>query len=104
MQLLKVLDQRSEYLESGGQIDVIYTDLEKAFDNSGVATRGARGGPAPPTLSRIARRICTESMRKFRGGGVGGGQGLGLGLGRQVRWLSSVTVNEYLTKATIHET
>ena len=32
MQLLKVLDLWTEYLESGGQIDVIYTDLEKAFD------------------------------------------------------------------------
>ena len=29
MQLLKVLDQWTEYLESGGKIDVIYTDLEK---------------------------------------------------------------------------
>jgi len=29
MQLLKVLDQWTEYLELGGQIDVIYTDLEK---------------------------------------------------------------------------
>ena len=32
LQLLKVLDSWTEYLESGGQIDVIYTDLEKAFD------------------------------------------------------------------------
>ena len=30
MQLLKVMDMWTESLESGGQIDVIYTDLEKA--------------------------------------------------------------------------
>lgn len=28
-QLLKILDNWTEYLELGGQIDVIYTDLEK---------------------------------------------------------------------------
>ena len=32
MQLLRVLDEWTELLEGGGQIDVIYTDLEKAFD------------------------------------------------------------------------
>ena len=32
MQLLKVLDDWTELLETGGQIDVVYTDLEKAFD------------------------------------------------------------------------
>jgi len=32
LQLLKVLDDWSEMLEFGGQIDVLYTDLEKAFD------------------------------------------------------------------------
>ena len=32
MQLLKVMDMWTESLESGGQIDVVYTDLEKAFD------------------------------------------------------------------------
>jgi len=32
MQLLKIIDMWTESLESGGQIDVIYTDLEKAFD------------------------------------------------------------------------
>ena len=31
-QLLKILDEWTERLEEGGQIDVIYTDLEKAFD------------------------------------------------------------------------
>jgi hypothetical protein len=31
-QLLIVLDKWTEYLEMGGQIDVIYTDFEKAFD------------------------------------------------------------------------
>ena len=31
-QLLKILDKRTDYLENGGQIDTIYTDLEKAFD------------------------------------------------------------------------
>jgi hypothetical protein len=31
-QLLKVLDDWTEKLENGGQIDVLYTDLEKAFD------------------------------------------------------------------------
>jgi len=32
VQLLKVMDMWTESLESGGQIDVVYTDLEKAFD------------------------------------------------------------------------
>lgn len=31
-QLLKIMDKWTELLETGGQIDVIYTDLEKAFD------------------------------------------------------------------------
>ena len=31
-QLLKIMDKWTDYLESGGQIDVIYTDIEKAFD------------------------------------------------------------------------
>ena len=32
LQLLKILDDWTEMLEHGGQIDVIYTDFEKAFD------------------------------------------------------------------------
>jgi hypothetical protein len=32
MQMLHMLDKWTEYLESGGQIDTIYTDFEKAFD------------------------------------------------------------------------
>jgi len=32
LDLLKVMDMWTESLESGGQIDVVYTDLEKAFD------------------------------------------------------------------------
>ena len=32
LQLLNVIDKWSQDLESGGQIDVIYTDFEKAFD------------------------------------------------------------------------
>jgi hypothetical protein len=32
LQLLRTLDQWTEQLEIGGQIDAIYTDLEKAFD------------------------------------------------------------------------
>ena len=32
LQLLKILDDWTEILEYGGQIDVIYTDFEKAFD------------------------------------------------------------------------
>ena len=32
LQSLNVLDKWTEHLEGGGQIDVIYTDLEKAFD------------------------------------------------------------------------
>jgi len=32
MQLLKVMDMWTEMLESGSKIDVVYTDLEKAFD------------------------------------------------------------------------
>ena len=31
-QLLKVMDDWTRWLENGGQIDVVYTDLEKAFD------------------------------------------------------------------------
>ena len=33
-QLLTILDKWTDTLESGGQIDVIYTDLEKAFDSA----------------------------------------------------------------------
>ena len=32
MQLLQILARWTELLENGGQIDVVYTDLEKAFD------------------------------------------------------------------------
>jgi len=32
LQLLHMLDKWTEYLENGGQIDVIYSDFEKAFD------------------------------------------------------------------------
>ena len=32
LQLLNILDRWTKYLEEGGQIDVIYTDFEKAFD------------------------------------------------------------------------
>ena len=32
LQLLRILDDWTEMLEGGGQIDVIYTDFEKAFD------------------------------------------------------------------------
>ena len=32
LQLLQILDKWTECLEHGGQINVIYTDLEKAFD------------------------------------------------------------------------
>ena len=31
-QLLSLMDKWTEALEQGGQVDVIYTDLEKAFD------------------------------------------------------------------------
>ena len=31
-QLINILDKWIDYLENGGQIDVIYTDLEEAFD------------------------------------------------------------------------
>ena len=31
-QLLQILDDWTETLESGGRIDVIYTDFEEAFD------------------------------------------------------------------------
>jgi len=31
-QLLKILDERTEYLKEGGKINVIYTDFAKAFD------------------------------------------------------------------------
>jgi hypothetical protein len=33
-QLLEILDKWTECLEVGGQIDVIYTDLEKAFNKA----------------------------------------------------------------------
>ena len=32
LKLLKVLDDWTEKLDNGGRIDVLYTDLEKAFD------------------------------------------------------------------------
>jgi len=32
LQLLQILDKWTECLEHGGQVDVIYTNLEKAFD------------------------------------------------------------------------
>ena len=32
LQLLQIMDQWTEYLESGGQVDVMYSDFEKAFD------------------------------------------------------------------------
>ena len=32
LQLLQILDRWTELLENGGQIDVVYTNLEKAFD------------------------------------------------------------------------
>ena len=32
LQLLQILDRWTELLENGGQIDVVYTDLQKAFD------------------------------------------------------------------------
>jgi hypothetical protein len=32
LQLLEILDRWTQYLEEGGQVDVIYTDFEKAFD------------------------------------------------------------------------
>jgi len=32
LQLLRMLDRWTEYLDYGGQIDAVYTDFEKAFD------------------------------------------------------------------------
>ena len=32
LQLLRMTDKWTKYLESGGQIDTIYSDFEKAFD------------------------------------------------------------------------
>jgi len=32
LQLLQIMDKWTEYLESGGQVDVMYSDFEKAFD------------------------------------------------------------------------
>jgi len=32
LQLLQIMDQWTEYLEYGGQVDVLYSDFEKAFD------------------------------------------------------------------------
>ncbi len=32
LQLLKVLDDRTEILDNGGQVDVLYMDFMKAFD------------------------------------------------------------------------
>lgn len=32
LQLLQILDKWTEYLENGGQVDVMYSDFEKAFD------------------------------------------------------------------------
>jgi len=33
LQLLVIMDKWTEYLEQGGQIDVMYSDFEKVFDN-----------------------------------------------------------------------
>ena len=66
LQLLSMLDQWTEFLEKGGQVDAIYTDFEKAFDkvphSMGGATIGA-GGTYPPHLSRVGgsggdKKIC----------------------------------------------
>ena len=32
LQLLQIMDKWTEFLDLGGQVDVVYTDLEKAFD------------------------------------------------------------------------
>ena len=32
LQLLHIMDKWTQYLEQGGQIDVMYSDFEKAFD------------------------------------------------------------------------
>jgi len=32
LQLLQIMDKWTEYLEYGGQVDVMYSDFEKAFD------------------------------------------------------------------------
>jgi len=32
LQLIRMTDKWTKYLESGGQIDTIYSDFEKAFD------------------------------------------------------------------------
>jgi len=32
LQLLQILDTWTEWLEQRGQVDIVYTDLEKAFD------------------------------------------------------------------------
>ena len=40
-QLLQILDDWTEALESGGRIDVIYTDFEKAFDKLSASGRSA---------------------------------------------------------------
>jgi len=34
LQLLKIMDDWTAQLDSGGQVDVVYTDFAKAFDNS----------------------------------------------------------------------
>jgi len=33
LQLLKIMDDWTAQFDSGGQVDVIYTDFAKAFDN-----------------------------------------------------------------------
>ena len=32
LHLLQIMDKWTEYLEYGGQVDVMYSDFEKAFD------------------------------------------------------------------------
>jgi len=55
LQLLEVIDRWTESLESGGQIAVIYTDLEKAFDEE-------------PHKSWLANYILIKSNQRLSSG------------------------------------
>ena len=69
LQLLHMLDRWTEYLEYGGQIDVMYSDFEKAFDkvpharllsklySYGISNTVIQEGWLPPTKRASAAKI-----------------------------------------------
>jgi hypothetical protein len=66
LQLLKVLDMWTSQLERGGQIDVIYTDFEKAFDkvpHKRLLSKLASYGISSDLLKWIEGFLCNRVSR-----------------------------------------